>query len=157
MLDRPDREIQSLDFSLGAEHPAYSALPADVRESRPSVCYIRVPDLVAFLRHVQPALEKHLIGTAAEGHNGELKLNFSQSGIHFTFESGKIMDISNWLPESSEVGDACLRNSTFLQLICGQRRFKDLALDSDCQGTDEAAILLDCLFPRFTGRLWTFA
>ena len=68
---------------LGREHPVYKVFPKSVvRKAPPYAWYIRVPDLIAFLRHIQPALEKHLIGTVAEGYSGELKLNFYRSGVH---------------------------------------------------------------------------
>ena len=57
-----------VQFMLGREHPVYKVFPKSVvRKAPPYAWYIRVPDLIAFLRHIQPALEKHLIGTVAEG------------------------------------------------------------------------------------------
>ena len=146
-----------VQFMLGREHPAYRALPkAVVRQEEPYAWYIRVPNLIAFLRHIQPALEKHLIGTVAEGYTGELKLNFYRTGIHFTFEGGRVTKLTDWAPEDVEAGNAAFPELTFLQLLCGRCRTEELTSNFvDCwtNGTTPA-VLLDCLFPPFAGEVW---
>ena len=151
-----NQELKTLMLELGRTHPAYHALLGNkIHGHEPYGLYIRVPDLVAFLQHIQPALEKNLLGTVAEGYNGELKLNYYRSGIQLKFNGGKITDISNWLPDSVEDGDARFPDLTFFQLLCGRRRFKELKANfADCDGRDEAGVLLDCLFPPFTGNIW---
>ncbi len=157
--DQSSQELHGLELALEQEHPVYRALSKNlVREMRPSAWYIRVPDMVAFLRHIRPALEKHLVGTVAEGYSGELKLNFFRRGIQLKLERGQITDISNWFPEEVWHGDVRFPDLTFLQLVCGRRRFSELTEDfADCWGSDEAAVLLDCLFPPFTGNVWALA
>ena len=151
-----DQELKAINLELGRTHPAYHALLGNkIRVDEPYGLYIRVPNLVAFLRHIQPALEKNLVGTVAEGYNGELKLNYYRSGIQLKFDGGKITDISDWSPDSVEDGDAQFPDLTFLQLLCGRRRFNELKTNFvDCGGRDEAGVLLDCLFPSFTGNVW---
>lgn len=52
-------------------------------------------------------------------------------------------------------GDARFPDLTFLQLLCGRCRFNELKTNFvDCDGRDEADVLLDCLFPPFTGNVW---
>ena len=151
-----NQELKTLMFELGHTHPAYHALLGNkIHGHDPYGLYIRVPNLVAFLRHIQPALEKNLVGTVAEDYNGELKLNRYRSGIQLKFKDGKITDISDWSPDSVEDGDAQFPDLTFLQLLCGRRRFNELKTNFvDCGGRDEAGVLLDCLFPSFTGNVW---
>ena len=151
-----NQELKAINLELGRTHPAYHALLGNkIRVDEPYGLYIRVPDLVAFLRYIQPALEKNLVGTVAEGYNGELKLNYYRSGIQLKFDGGKITDTSNWSPDSVEDGDARFPDLTFLQLLCGRRRFNELKTNFvDCGGRDEAGVLLDCLFPSFTGNVW---
>ena len=151
-----NQELKAINLELGRTHPTYHALLGNkIRVDEPYGLYIRVPDLVAFLRHIRPALEKNLVGTVAEGYNGELKLNYYRSGIQLKFNGGKIMDISNWSPDSVEDGDAQFPDLTFLQLLCGRLRFNELKTNFvDCGGRDEAGVLLDCLFPPFTGNVW---
>ena len=145
-----------VQFMLGREHPAYSALPKDVtRIGEPYAWFIRVPDLIAFLRHIQPALEKHLIGTVAEGYTGELKLNLYRSGLHLKFYHGRMTYIAEWRADSVEDGDAAFPELTFLQLLCGRCRTDELiARFVDCWANDTASVLLDCLFPPFAGEVW---
>ena len=151
-----NQELKTLMLELGRAHPAYHALLGNkIHMHEPYGLYIRVPDLVAFLQHIQPALEKNLVGTVAEGYNGELKMNYYRSGIRLKFNGAKITDISNWSPDSVEDGDARFPDLTFLQLLCGRRRFSELKTNFvDCAGSDEAGVLLDCLFPPFTGNVW---
>lgn len=149
-------EIMGIQFMLGREHPVYQALPKNVvRSESPYAWYIRVPDIVAFLRHIRPALEKHLIGTVAEGYTGELRLNFYRSGIYLKFFKGSLTEIADWTPEDIEDGDAQFPELTFLQLLCGRCRTEELTLNFvDCWVNDTARVLLDCLFPEFTGEVW---
>jgi hypothetical protein len=149
-------ETTGVQFILGRAHPVHNVLPKGaVRKEPPYAWYIRVPDLVAFLRHIQPALEKHLIGTVAEGYTGALKVSFYRSGIHLKFDQGSLKEIADWTPEDIEAGDAQFSELTFLQLLCGRCRTAELTSSFvDCWANDTAAILLDCLFPEFTSEVW---
>ena len=149
--------VSGLQFMLGREHPFYTVLPTSiVRKDLPYSWYIRIPDLIAFLRHIRPALEKHLIGTVAEGYTGELKISFYRSGIHFTFASGRITQIAAWTPEDIEDGDAIFPDLTFYHLLCGRCRMEELAANFvDCWPKNTtAAVLLNCLFPEFKSEVW---
>ncbi|MXV73012.1 GNAT family N-acetyltransferase [Candidatus Poribacteria bacterium] len=150
------KKITGIQFILGREHPVYSALPKSViRKEPPYAWYIRVPNLTTFLQHIQPALEKHLIGTVAEGYTGELKLSFYRSGIHLKFHQGTLKEIADWTPEDIEDGDAAFPDLTFLQLLCGRCRTAELTVRFvDCWAKDTAAVLLDCLFPEFKSEIW---
>jgi hypothetical protein len=103
-------------------------------------------------------LETNLPGTLAEGYTGELKVSFFRRGIRLKFDTGRLISIEPWIPEAVHSGDARFPNDTFLHLVCGWRRFSQLAESvPDCSATDEAAVLLDCLFPPFNGRIWMLA
>jgi hypothetical protein len=103
-------------------------------------------------------MEKHLIGTVAEGYSGELKLNFFRGGIQLSFERGRISNIESWNPNEVWEGDARFPDASFLQLVCGWHRFDRMAESyADCWGTHEAAVLLDCLFPSYHGKVWLLA
>ena len=157
IAENDNPKATGVQFMLGREHPVYQALPKDlVRKESPYAWYIRVPDLIAFLRHIQSALEKHLIGTVAEGYTGELKLNFYRTGIHLKLERGCITDITDWNPKDVEDGDAAFPDLTFLQLLCGRCRTEELTSNFvDCWTKGTApTVLLDCLFPTFAGEIW---
>lgn len=149
-------KLTGIQFMLGREHPVYQVLSkAFVHKVPPYAWYIRVPDLVAFLQHIRPALEKHLIDTVAEGYTGELKLSFYRSGVHLKFCQGSLIEIRDWTPEDIEAGDAQFPELTFLQLLCGRHRMEELTANfADCWANDTAMVLLNCLFPEFTGEVW---
>ena len=150
-------EATGIQFMLGRKHPIYRGLPRSfVREEEVYAWYIRVPNLIEFLCHIQPALEKHLVGTIAEGYTGELKLNLYRNGIHFTFDRGRVTKLTDWTPEDVEAGDAAFPDLTFLQLLCGRCRTEELTthfVDCWTNGTTPA-VLLDCLFPQFKSEVW---
>lgn len=157
VAENDNPKATGVQFMLGREHPFYQALPKDViRKEPPYAWYIRVPNLIVFLRHIQPALEKHLIGTVAEGYTGVLKLNFYRSGIYLKFERGRLTNITDWNPKDVEDGDAAFPDLTFLQLLCGRCRTEELTSNFvDCWTNGSSpAVLLDCLFPTFAGEVW---
>ena len=151
-----NKKITGIQFILGREHPVYQVLPKSViRREPPYAWYIRVPNLTAFLQHIQSALEKHLIGTVAEGYTGELKISFYRSGIHLKFHQGNLKEITDWTPNDIEDGDALFPDLTFLQLLCGRCRTAELTSRFvDCSANNTTAVLLDCLFPAFTSEIW---
>jgi hypothetical protein len=153
-----DGKIEDLKLVLGREHPVYSLLPENPGKIGYDNWYVRIPDLVAFLLHIRLALEANLVGTVAEGYSGTLTVSSYRNAIKLTFEQGRIADIS-WIHEKYVWGGnyANFPNLTFWQLVCGRRSFKELteAFPDECCGTIKAAVLLDCLFPRFTGIVWT--
>lgn len=149
------KKVTGIQFMFGREHPVYQVLPKSIRTELPYAWYIRIPNLVAFLQHIQPALEKHLIGTVAEGYTGELKISFYRSGIHLKFHHGTLKKIADWTPDDIEAGDALFPELTFLQLLCGRCRTAELTSRFvDCWTNETAAVLLDCLFPEFTSEVW---
>lgn len=154
--ENKNKKITGIQFILGREHPVYQALPKSiVRREPPYAWYIRVPNLIAFLQHIRPALEKHLIGTVAEGYTGELKISFYRSGIHLKFHHGTLKEIADWTPTNIEDGDALFPDLTFLQRLCGRCRTAELTSRFvDCWANHTAAVLLDCLFPEFTSEVW---
>lgn len=156
--DNKNRKAKGIIFTLGRDHQAYIAMPKNLLRNEDSYAwYIRIPDIIAFLRHIRPALEKHLVGTVAEAYTGELNLNFYRSGMYMKFEAGRISDISGWSPDSVEDGDAQFPDMIFWQLLCGRCRTNELTSRfADCSATDSAAVLLDILFPPFTGEVWAF-
>lgn len=152
--------FHGIDFSLGIDHPLYDVLPEnEVVDNSSSMLFVRVPDMTAFLKHIRPALERNLVGTVAEGYTEQLQINLYESGILMRFVDGVITEISQWSPQAVYHGDAFFPDSTFLQLVCGRRRFSKLAKEyPDCSAAvDEASVLLDCLFPPFKGHVWVMS
>jgi hypothetical protein len=153
------QELQGLELALERDHPFFRALPSHLnREVRPSPWYVRIPDIVAFVRKVRPALEEHLVGTVAEGYSGELKLNFFRCGMVLNFNRGHITTVEHWSPAGISDGDVRLPESAFVQLVCGWRRFSELGKSfPECWSAHEAALLMDHLFPPSHDKVWVLA
>ncbi len=143
-------------FSLGEAHPVYEVFSAGLpRIQPPYAWYLRVPDLLAFLRHVAPVLETRLAQSVAAGHTGALTLGFYRSGVRLTFERGRITEVAPWEPQGNDTGAAAFPNLTFLQLLFGYRALAELrAAFPDCYADAEATVLLNALFPKQPSSVW---
>jgi len=141
-----------LVFSLGVTHPLYDALTSWLvsRTDPPYAWYIRVPDLPGFVRHLAPALERRLPGTAAEGFSGELPLSFHRGGLRMVFEQGRLVTAERWQrPVRSDVQGAGFPPLVFLQLLFGRRSLDELRYAyPDVWAGDEIAPVLEALFPK---------
>lgn len=149
---------QAHRFSLGEEHPVYHAYPnLAPRLFEPYAWYLRVPEMVDFLKLVTPVLEERLAKSIACGHSGELKLTFYGDGLRFVLESGKIAAIEPYQPKPTpNQGDAAFPGRTFIQLLFGWRSFDELhRIYPDCWAdNDSARALLNALFPRQVSNVW---
>ena len=148
---------EGFGFWLGASHPLYEGagdrLPR-VRE--PYAWQIRVPDVLKFLRHIAPVLERRLAASVAAGHTGELRVSAYRNGIKLRFEHGRLAEIAPWQPSPEAEGEAAFPDQTFLQLLFGYRSLAELrAAFKDCwTDGDEAPVLLNALFPRRDSQFW---
>jgi hypothetical protein len=156
--DGKDTDFGAFGFWLGSEHPVYKVIPDKLPRIRdPYAWYLRVPDLPLFIRHLAAELETRLKASPLVGHTGELKLTFYESGLRLVFEAGLIVAIEEWKPvPDKNSGDAGFPNLTFLQLVFGYRILAELKfVFADCWTTDEqAAVLIDILFPKRVSRVW---
>ncbi len=146
-----NKTITQLFFSLGREHPMYDATPELFAKPRPPYgWYIRVSDVPSFLRHIAPALEARLQQSPVAGHTGELLINEYTGGFRLVFEKGKISTVEPWqAPESPDKWHCAFPPLVFLKLLFGYRTLEELrAAYADCWARDEAAVLLDALFPQ---------
>ena len=157
---RADVQFTTIRLDLGAEHPAYpfvrQALP---RVDKPYAWYVRVPDLLAFLRRITPVLERRLADSPLVGHTGELKLNFYRWGARLAFENGVVQTVDTWKPGSDEWGTPSFPDLTFLQLLFGYRTLEELEhAFPDCgAGDDTSRALLGVLFPKRPSDVWPVA
>ncbi|MCA9973737.1 MAG: hypothetical protein KC425_26165, partial [Anaerolineales bacterium] len=135
---------------LGDDHPVYDALGRQLEQLRaPYAWYMRVPDLRAFLRHIAPALEARLAGSVMAGHSGTLRLTTYRQRLTLVFANGRLQEIGTYDAPRLEDGDARFPDLTFLQLLFGYRSLAELDhAFADCYMSDEAHVLLTCLFPK---------
>ncbi len=156
--DGKDRDFEAFGFWLGGEHPVYKVIPDILPRIRdPYAWYLRVPDLPGFIQHISAELESRLGSSPMVGHSGELKLTFYSSGLGLVFETGRLVGIGEWKPEPNrDSGEAGFPELTFLQLVFGYRSLTELKYAfADCwTKDDQAAVLLDILFPRRNSQVW---
>jgi len=147
---RDNRTCTTFSFLLGAEHPVYDALGNTLpRIGPPYAWYLRVPDLLGFLTHIKPALEKRLAESIASGHSGEYRIGMYPKGIKLTLQNGRI-HFDPWKPDHADHGDAAFPMLTFLQILFGYRSFEELKhAFPDCWWSDDGSrIILNTLFPK---------
>jgi hypothetical protein len=150
------KPCRAFGLGLGEAHPAYRVMADRTpREWQPYAWYLRVPDLIAFLRHVTPVLEQRLADSIAVGHSGELKVSAYRSGFALKFEAGRI-SAEPWQPKPGAGGDAAFPDLTFLHLLFGHRTLDEVRhLHRDCWvNGDEARVLLETLFPKQMSNIW---
>ncbi len=153
--EREQKPYMALAFWLGEDHPAFQVaqtrLP-DVR--RPYAWYLRVADLLDFVRHIAPALERRLAASVTVGHTGELKLSFYRDGLRLLLQDGKLAAVESWTPTVADDGSAAFPGRTFLQLLFGYRSLEGLrSAFPDCWvDNDDARALLNALFPQQSSR-----
>jgi hypothetical protein len=144
---------------LGREHPAYDVL-GDLLVRRPPHMgwFIRVPDLVRFLRTVRPVLEERLSASGAAGFTGALRLHFYTHGLLLRFREGALVQVEPWPDHSRRGSDASMPTQMFLQLLFGHAEISEIAPafpDFRLQN-DRAAALLPVLFPKRPSHIWPF-
>ena len=148
---RDKRTIRSFGFVLGGKHPVYDALGSKLpSRNREYAWYLRVPDLTGFIRHIGPALEKRLAASIAAGHTGKIRINCYSNILVLNFEDGKLTGVEEETRKASDYGDLGFPELTILQVIFGRSSFAELdAIFPDVyQDNEEAAILIDILFPK---------
>jgi hypothetical protein len=145
--------LNEISFWLGSAHPVYEVLGEALAPfyEPPYAWYVRVHDVLAFIRHIAPALERHLANSAAAAYTGELTLDFYRGGLHLVFDKGHITHIEPWrAPAYKNNADASCPALVFLQLLFGYRSLDELryAFPDVRVEKSEAEVLLKALFPK---------
>ena len=145
------KPITNLFFRMADNHPLVAALGRQLEQyQRPYAWYVRIPDVPAFLRHIQAVLEVRLANSVMAGHTGKLRLNLYRGGAwQLVFEQGILVEVSSYVKQEVADGDAHFPDLLLVQLLCGRQSLPELtAVHADCYGTAEAEILLGILFPK---------
>jgi GNAT superfamily N-acetyltransferase len=145
--------FDEISFWLGSAHPVYEVLGEALAPyyEPPYAWYVRVPDVLAFIRHIAPALEKRLANSIAAAYTGELTLDFFRGGLHMVFDKGHITHLEPWrAPAYKNTADASCPALVFLQLLFGYRSLAELryAFPDVRVENSEAEVLLNALFPK---------
>ncbi len=109
---------------------------------------LRVPEMIPFLRLIQPVLEQRLEGSGANCYTGELKIGFYDlTGISIKFESGKITTIENI--SGKDGYDISFPYHMLWNVVFGHHSYDELrAILPEVWASGKAAVLLDALFPK---------
>ena len=146
-----NQPCETFGFYLGGSHPAYDALGKSIPTARePYAWYLRVPDLIGFLQHIKPVLEKRLAESIVCGHSGEYLIGMYPKGVRLVLESGRITGIEAWKPNHADHGNAGFPELTFLQILFGYRSYDELAhAFPDCWWDgDSTRLIVNTLFPK---------
>ncbi len=154
-----NQHCRYLNVWLGATHPVYDIFHQSVLSPRnglsmsPYAWYLRVADLPAFLRHIQPVLAARLAASELAGYTGDLRLGFYRTGLTLTFVDGIMTAIETFRPQSdgdgSGNGDVLFPNLTFLHVLFGHHTVEELRdVYPDCYARKEASRLIHILFPK---------
>ncbi len=151
------QEQKMFGFWLGEAHPTYLVTETQLpREIKPYAYYLRVPDLAAFMKTIQPVLETRLKESAFANYTGELKLNFYRDGLSLNFANGQLKTINNLSFNELENSTANFPPLTFLHMAFGYRSIEEIKhMHKDCGTKDDlTAHLLDALFPKKISEVW---
>ena len=158
---RPDGPGRGVRFALPVSHPATRCASTHLGWGPPGSygLYVRVPDVVAFLRAIVPVLDARLAASPGVGWTGDLCIDLYQDGLRFCFDHGRLTAIEPWnhLTGDREV-DARIRRDDFLHLLLGSRTVEEVErTTADCLlMTDAGALMLDVLFPPMPMMAWEY-
>ena len=147
---KQNKIVKGILFAFGREHPAYDAAPDLLSQNRPPYgWYLRVPEVPRFIRHIAPVLEDRLARSPVAGYGGELKISEYRRGYKLVFQNGKLTIAETWQPTVEDGGDCGFPPGAFLRLLFGEKSLGELrAFYPDCSAKEDAAVLLDALFPK---------
>jgi hypothetical protein len=146
--------LNGITFILGCKNPVYDVLSKELHPRRevPYAWYVRVVDLAKFIRHIAPALERRLAGSALGDYSGELKLDFYRGGLSVVFDKGHLATVEHWrhpVWNSESKVDGGFPPLVFLQLLFGHRNLDELRYASpDVRVEDRSELLMKTLFPK---------
>ena len=151
-------ECSEIVLSLGTTHPLYDVVGDDVapKWNAPYAWLIRMPDTLAFLRHVRPALDARLESSALAGFSGSVEINLYRGGLRIVIDRGRVAEIDPWqapIPEDDSTAMGC-PPLTFVQLVLGWRSIEELtAIFPDVWHSSDKRLLIDTLFPKLLSRV----
>ena len=144
--------FRKISLYLGRTHPAYDVLGTKLTApvEPPYAWYLRVPDVLAFVRHIAPVLEERLAASPLASHTGPLPIDFYRGGMRLGFDQGKLVAVEPWrAPAYGDEAQAGCPSLLFLQLLFGYRSLAELrAVFPDVWASEETVLLINTLFPK---------
>lgn len=152
--------IKSLSWYMSQWHPVVEAIPPTMRNFAQikfeSVSYyVRVPDLVKFIQHILPALNRRLEQSLTHNnYTGVVKIsNYTPRypGVELKIEKGVIVGITEFIKKDQLKDDtvAYFPPHSFLQALFGKRSIKELiSFMPDVYMDFEIQDVLEVIFPK---------
>lgn len=141
-----------LAFAMGI-HETLDQLIAEspggvVRQHLDYTWYVRVPDTIAFLKHITPVMERRLHGSGAHRYTGELRIGFYDlTGIRLAFEDGRVVSVE--AISGKDDYDIQFPWHMFWNVVFGHRTAGELYdVLAEVIPNAKAAVLLTILFPK---------
>jgi len=147
---KPEEPVRTLSFGLGREQPMMRVARGvqGMRVDQPYAWYIRIPDVVAFVRQIVPALEARLAASPFAGHSGDVVLHRYRDGVRISIADGRVADVSPVDAGTDLRRSASVPPLVLNQLLMGYRSIGDLASTyPDVRVNEQAQPLVDVLFP----------
>lgn len=119
--------------------------------------YARLPDPVAFLRHVAPVLSARLAASPLAAESGELALSFYDDGAVLTYADGEVTDVRrDPAPALDPLDDdkAGVAPDTLPALVLGRFGAVEHEVRHDDVGYVADRALMAALFPCLTVDVW---
>ncbi len=158
--DHPEGPAGGITLLMPDGHPARRCVSThlDRPVSSPHGLYVRVPDLVEFLRTVGPALEARVEASPAVGFCGKLAIDLFTERLELRFDAGRLGGVERVPPTDDEDSfDLQIPHEAFLHLLLGNRSLAEVSDGyADCAvGSDRGGLLGEVLFPRMPLTAWT--
>ena len=146
-LISPQNDVST---ALPSDHPLFVAFPrafAPASRAYGDVA-VRLPNVVAFLRRIAPALETTLAASPLAGWTGSLTLSLISEAIVLRFENGRLTWVEKESVERPDAARARFSPGRFEALVFGYRSLTEiLAEDADCATDEETQAILSAIFP----------
>jgi GNAT superfamily N-acetyltransferase len=117
---------------------------------RPTVYswYLRVPDALAFFRHIAPVLERRLEGSGAHRYTGTLTIgSYNMEGIALQFAKGKLEEVR--AVQGSSSFDISFPWHMLWNVVFGQHTWEEMrALLPEIYCDGRTSVLMETLFPK---------
>jgi hypothetical protein len=151
---------KALAFHSSQWHPVVESLPSDMRLAckipfeDPSY-YVRVPDLVQFIKHILPALNQRLKQSQSHcKYSGSIKVsNYTPRypGFELKIENGVISEVNRFIKRDQLPDDtiAYFPPYVFLQSLFGRKSIDELnSVLPDVYMEADVKNVLDVIFPK---------
>jgi len=126
--------------------PGGMAIHMGAEAGRPYAWQMKIPDVVRYLRHVGPVLERRLQSSACSGYTGTVRLNLYRSQVDLTWDNGSLVDVGSGEGECDDT--FAVPEDLFPPLCLGHRGWRELQhLRPDIGASGQGAMLLDAFFP----------